>query len=242
MAAAFPPINLDPLATPNIKAMQTRIGSLEDDIRRYKQAQGNGANSSTSTLALLSAKVQQLQILADQLSTTTADLSTTTKNLSKTTADLSTTTDNLTKTTADLKTVTDLLSSFAEVAYDEWSLNAGYTLGATGWAASRVSVNITSTTGRLEIGYGGSVNSGNATFVYNVVGATSGTIYARDTVRANYARRVAVSGGASFIQSGFNTVVVTVPKGERVTVTNQMYSESSTTYFFGAKIQARVAP
>lgn len=228
MAAAFPPINLDPRATPNIKAMQTRIGSLEDELRRYKQAQGNGANASTSTLALLSKKVQELQILAKDLSTTTSGLSTTTSNL--------------TKATADLKVVTDLLASFAEVAYDEWSLNTGYTLGAVGWAASRVSVNITSPTGRLEIGYGGSVNSGNATFVYNVVSADSGTVYGRDTVRANYARRVAVSGGASFIASGASTVVVNVPKGERLTVTNQMYSESATTYFFGAKIQARVAP
>lgn len=235
MAASFPAINLDPQATPNIRAMQQRIGSLEDEIRRYKQSQANSARASGSTLALLSTKVQQLQVLADELSTTTT-------GLTKTTSDLSITTANLTKTTADLKGVTDLLASFAEVAYDEWSLNAGYTLGSVGWAASRVSVNITSPTGRLEIGYGGSVNSGNATFVYNVVGADSGAIYGRDTVRANYARRVAVSGGASFIASGSSTVVVTVPKNERLTVTNQMYSESSTTYFFGAKIQARVAP
>lgn len=135
-----------------------------------------------------------------------------------------------------------LLEAEANVQYNEWQNLNGIT-GFTGFYSPAVaSVQISSPSGRIEVGFGGSLNSGNGYFCYSVTGAKSGTVVAASTVQQNYAERVAVSGGASFTASAFNTVLVNVPANEVMTVKVELYAASSMTYFFGARISARVTP
>jgi len=201
--------------------MQTRIQELEDDLRRFKQGQGNNANSSSSTMSTLSTKIQELQQL---------------------TSDLADAQSKLTTTTNRLQDATDLLSAYANLQYREWSSTNGLSVAANSYASTPASVRISSATGRLEVGFGGSMNSGNGYFLYSITGDSSGVVVARDAVRNSLAQRVGVTGGASFIGSSFNSLVVSVPKNETLTVSVEMFAVTDQTYFFGAKIQARVAP
>lgn len=210
----YPPLNLDPKATPWGKAIQRELEALKTDFKRYKDSQGNAGRAGSSTMATLSGQV----------------------------ASLTQTTQQLTSVTTSLSGVTTTLSAVANVQYAEWVSSTGSTLGTSGWLVAPASVRVTSPTGRLEVGFGGSLNSGNGTFAYQIVGDSSGTIVNRTDVRNNMAQRASLSGGASFTPSIFNTVILSVPKNEPLTVTAQLYSESATTYFYGARILARVAP
>lgn len=139
---------------------------------------------------------------------------------------------------AKIQAQVDLLTAIATVQYAE------FTTGRTGFAgftASPASVGITTSTGRLEIGYGGALNGGTGYFVYQV-SSFSGVVIDRAAVQANPAQRVAVSGGSSFAPSGYKSVVVTVPANQPLTVSLEIYATDTFTYFFGGSIQARVAP
>jgi len=116
--------------------------------------------------------------------------------------------------------------------------------GFTGWyVASPASLFIESPTNRMEIGFGGSLNSGNGYFAYSVTTAPGGTtVVSRSTVLSNPAQRVAVSGGASFAPSGWKTVVIDVPEGKTLEVALHINTSSSSTYFFGGSIFARPLP
>lgn len=140
---------------------------------------------------------------------------------------------------ATIQNQVNLLTAIAYVQYAEFT--TGMT-GFAGFAVSPVSVGIKSSTGRIEIGYGGSLNGGTGYFVYQIVGETSGVVVSRIAVQANPAQRVAVSGGAAFAPSGFKNVIVEVPKDELLTVSLEIYATDAFTYFFGGSIQARVAP
>lgn len=140
---------------------------------------------------------------------------------------------------ATIQAQVNLLTAIAYVQYAEFT--TGLT-GFTGFTTSPAAVAINSSTGRIEIGYGGSLNGGTGYFVYQVTGATSGVVINRTTVQANPAQRVAVSGGASFAPSGFKSVIVSVPPNENLTVSLEIYATDNFTYFFGGSIQARVAP
>lgn len=148
----------------------------------------------------------------------------------------------LQQTTSTLKGVTDTLTAMQEVDYAEWQNANGVTTGAVGWMSTPASVQVSSPTGRLEVEFGGSLNSGNGYFVYNIVGPRSGTVVSRETVRNNPAQRVGCMGGASFVGSGSKSVVVSVPKNEVLTVSVEVFSANTTTYLFGASIRARVTP
>lgn len=133
-----------------------------------------------------------------------------------------------------------LLTALANVQYAEWT---GGATGFSGWYPGTVaSVNLTSPSGRIEIGFGGSLNGGNGYFCYSITGAQSGVIVDRAVVQANPARRIAASGGASFTASGHNQLVETVPVDESLTVKVELYAADTFVYFFGAHIFARVAP
>ena len=124
--------------------------------------------------------------------------------------------------------------------------NSEFTTAITGFSGfyngARPSVDITSPTGRIEVGFGGSLNNGSGYFCYSITGATSGAIVTKESVQENPAQRVAVSGGASFAPSGWKTLIKDVPIGEVLTVTLEMYADSTYAYFFGGSILARVAP
>lgn len=135
-----------------------------------------------------------------------------------------------------------VLSAVANGTYAEWNNASGVTF--TGWYSNPAiaQVQISSPTGRLEVGFGGSLNSGNGVFCYSITGSVSGTVVARTTVLANYAQRVALSGGASFTPSAFNTVTIAVPPDETLTVSLEMNGFTSGVYFYGGRISARPAP
>ncbi|WGD36831.1 hypothetical protein [Lysinibacter sp. HNR] len=135
-------------------------------------------------------------------------------------------------------TVIETLTAIADSKYAEFTTHVG---GFVGWADS-VSVALTSPTGRIEIHWGGALNGGEGYFCYSVRGDRSGTIVSRESLLQNPARRVAVTGGASFAPSGSAAAIVDVPRGESLTVQLHLCSSLSFTTFFGGWVLARVAP
>jgi hypothetical protein len=146
----------------------------------------------------------------------------------------------LTRQFASVKKVTDTLLAIATVEQDETTTAVTNFSGFYG--GSLPTVTISSPTGRIEVGYGGSLNGGVGYFCYSVVGASSGIIVTRASVQSNPARRVAISGGSSFAPSGWKTTIISVPVDEPLTVRLELFAGDTFTYFFGGSIQARVAP
>lgn len=118
--------------------------------------------------------------------------------------------------------------------------------GFTGFSASgfRPAVTIATPTGKLEVQFGGSLNSGEGFFVYSIVEVSSGTVYVnRATLQTDPTQRIAISGGASFAPSGYRTAIVSgLPVGSDLLVTLEYYASSTFTYFFGGSILARPSP
>lgn len=141
---------------------------------------------------------------------------------------------------ASISSVVNTLQAIANVQYGE--------LGELGnfsgfYNGSRPRLTFTVPTGRVEIGYGGSLSGGSGYFCYSIVNADSGAVYiSRDSVQQNGAQRVAVTGGASFAPSGYKTTVISVPAGARITVTLELFAQDTFVYFFGSSLLARVAP
>lgn len=144
----------------------------------------------------------------------------------------------LTEQVAELQTVVNLLLALQQLQYAEFT---SIVTGFTGFQAS-VSVSLTCQTGRLRLEYGGSLNGGEGFFVYRITGASSGLIVSETTVQANPARRVAVTGGASFTPSGNKTTVLNVPSNEVLTVQLYLNTQQTNTTFVGGSILAQVAP
>lgn len=122
--------------------------------------------------------------------------------------------------------------------YAEW---VSWVTGSTGWYPSPCSVLITSSTGRIEVGYGGSLNGGNGYFCYSVARVSDGAVLVdRAVIQGSPARRVAVTGGASFTPSGWRTAPVDVPVDVQVRVALEIYGGSTATNFAGGAVSARV--
>jgi len=145
----------------------------------------------------------------------------------------SSTSANLGKLQEQVKTLQDL----AVIEYSEFTTPL---TGSSGWYPSPAATFIYSSTGRVEIGFGGSLNGGTGYFCYSIYDADP--IVSRETILENPAQRVAVSGGAGFAPSGFKTAIVYVPKGRSLTIRLEVYGSDSFTYFFGGSIYARLAP
>lgn len=147
---------------------------------------------------------------------------------------------NVAASTANLADQIAYLYSLQSYEYAEFT--TGFLSTGAGWQTSPCSVTISSPTGRLRLTYGGSLNGGDAYICYQVTGVSSGTLISRSTLQSNPARRVAVSGGASFAPSGFTTTVIDVPVDEEVTISLELYASSAFEYFFGGSISAQVIP
>ena len=118
------------------------------------------------------------------------------------------------------------------------SMGAGPT-GFTGWyGGATAQVVVTSESGRFEITYGGSANGGDAYFCYSAI-AASGVVMSRDTILADMGRRVAVTGGASFMPSGFSVDLLQGPPGVPVTFRLEINAGQTYTYFGGGRILVR---
>ena len=132
-----------------------------------------------------------------------------------------------------------IVETLEEVSQNHYTEFTTEQTGFTGWR-TQGSVTFSSSTGRIELTYGGTLNSGDGYFCYSVKqGSTN--IVTRESIMANPARRVAVSGGASFAPSGFGHTVIDVPVGKPLTVALELYTEQSYTYFFGGSLLAKVA-
>ena len=155
-------------------------------------------------------------------------------------ADLAATQDDLATAQGTLADQVALLAAVADVQYAETTTGHD---GFTGFYTGALpTVELSSPSGRIEVAYGGSLNGGEGYFCFSVTGATSGAIVTAAAVQANPARRVAVTGGASFAPSGHRSMVVTVPADEVMTVTLAYYAADTYVYFFGGSILARVTP
>lgn len=141
---------------------------------------------------------------------------------------------------ANLTSVVNTLAAVSSVQYVELGAVSNFSGFYNG---TRPTVTVTSITGRLEIGYGGSLNGGDGYVVYSVTNAATGAVvYSRDTIQANGAQRVAISGGASFAPSGYKSIVVPVPANVPLTVRLELFAANTFTYFFGSSLLVRVAP
>lgn len=151
--------------------------------------------------------------------------------------------------TAQIESVTEITTLLAEVANVKEAEFADGVAGVSGptgftgyFGATMASVTLTSITGVIEIGFGGSLNGGDGYFVYSITDTTTGLpVVDRATVLANPAQRVAVSGGASFTPSGWKTVFVTVPAGDTLVVNLELNTASTGTFFYGGSIMAHTA-
>lgn len=131
-----------------------------------------------------------------------------------------------------------VLTAMQRREYAEW---VAWLTGTTGWYASPCSVLITSSTGRIEVGYGGSLNGGNGYFCYSVTRVSDGSVIVdRAVIQGSPARRVAVTGGASFTPSGWRTAPVDVPVDVQLRVALEIYGGSTATNFAGGAVSARV--
>lgn len=198
-------------------------------------------------IADLGATQDDLAATQDDLATAQATLATTVSTLATTVSGLATAQATLTaqQATLDAQQATlaaqvDLLTAIADVQYAETTTGRD---GFTGFYTGALpTVELSSPSGRIEVAYGGSLNGGEGYFCFSVTGATSGAIVTAAAVQANPARRVAVTGGASFAPSGHRSMVVTVPADEVMTVTLAYYAADTYVYFFGGSILARVTP
>ena len=217
--ASYPQANLPTESTRWGVAMQGDMVELRREAERSAQANLNANKQGQSSMGLLSQQVSTLTQQQGLLQSQQAEL---------------------TEQQAVLAEQVATLNALASVSYAETT--DGVT-GFTGFYSGPVpTVTATSPTGRLEVGFGGSLNGGNGYFCYSITGATSGSVVSRTAVQANPARRVAVSGGAAFAPSGYKTVIETVPKDEGLTVKVEFYASDNYVYFFGGSIMARVAP
>lgn len=106
----------------------------------------------------------------------------------------------------------------------------------------RPEVTILSPTGKIDVQFGGSVNSGNGVFVISVVGASTGTVFVnRNSMVNNMAQRLALSGGANFTPSAYRSMVVNVSASEPVRVRLEVNAFNDGLYFVGGSVLARAA-
>ena len=139
---------------------------------------------------------------------------------------------------ATLQAMVATLQAMQRREYAEW---VSWVTGSTGWYPSPCSVLITSSTGRIEVGYGGSLNGGNGYFCYSVVRVSDGSVIVdRNVIQGSPAQRVAVTGGSSFTPSGWRTAPVDVPVDVQVRVALEIYGGSTATNFAGGAVSARV--
>lgn len=133
-----------------------------------------------------------------------------------------------------------LLTDVANVQQGSF-VNANGITGFTGfYTGTRPSVTLSTQSGRITLSFGGTLNSGNGVFAYGVTrNDTGATVVSRTSVQADYARRVAISGGASFTPSGFSSVVLTgLPRNVSLTIQLEMYAYTNTVYFYGGNVLA----
>jgi len=142
-----------------------------------------------------------------------------------------------------LQAQTDLLNSYAVIEYAEFT---NWITGFGGYYTGAVpTIKITTPTGRIRLGFGGAANGGDTRFLYSITGATSGVIVGRDSILTNFARIVAVSGGASYTPSGYLQTVLTVPANEELTIRLELWvnpPDAAYIAFAGGSISAQVAP
>lgn len=219
--AAIPRFVGDPANAPWSRWVQTQIAQLVRSAERRAAGEQNANKQLNSSIKLLS---RQLTSLTDI------------------TTDLAAQQLTLQAQQATLAAQQATLLAIATVQSAEFSTGITGFTGFYGGATALPSVTITSPTGRLEVAYGGSLNSGDGYFCYSIVDSNGTVVVNRSTIQASPARRVAVSGGASFAPSGWKTSVITVPVNVPLTVKLELNTGTTSTYFFGGSIVARVAP
>jgi hypothetical protein len=115
--------------------------------------------------------------------------------------------------------------------------------GVAAWiTASRPSVQMSTPTGRIKIGFGVAVNNGNGIAGYSIVDANTGAVYVdKSTFVGDQSRSIYLSGGASFTPTGFKQAIVTVPANTLLTITVEMYCSDGYAFFFSPNLLVEVA-
>jgi len=144
---------------------------------------------------------------------------------------------------ASLADQLSLLASYAVIKYAEFT---NWITGFGGYYTGAVpTIKITTPTGRIRLGFGGAANGGDTRFLYSITGSVSGTVVSRDSILTNFARIVAVSGGAAYTPSGYLQTIITVPANEELTIRLELWAnppDAAFIAFAGGSISAQVAP
>jgi len=211
--AVTPPHNLDPNAAPWGRWATERIETLDTMLTRGKQDQANNNYQLNGSINVIN---EQVRLIREQQ-------------------------DSIRLTVEQLAVQQALLTSYQVVRYaDSDSTSTNF----SGWyTGSLPSVTLASATGRIEVGYGGSLNGGNGYICYQVVNLDTGAVIVnRNTIQQSPSRRIAITGGASFTPSGYRTEIVDVPVDANLRVTVQLYASDTYVAFLGSSVQAKVTP
>lgn len=133
---------------------------------------------------------------------------------------------------------TRLLGAGSALAQAQWSTDI--TVGA-GWSgfADLPRVSVVSPTGRIEVNFGGSIRNGSGRICYSVTRDEDGVVLAeRDVMRLDFARCIALTGGASFPASGYRVEIVSAGTSS-VTVKAEVYGEAAGVVLSGVTIAVR---
>lgn len=133
-------------------------------------------------------------------------------------------------------TATKKFGSAADLIRSTWSNDI--TVGV-GWSTNGYLPKgfITSPTGRIEINFGGAIRNGSARICFTVTRAGS-PVVDREAVRIDFARCLAITGGATFPASAHRVEIVDVGT-EEVYVQIEAYGEAAGVVLSGASLSVR---
>jgi len=223
----FPDANLESGAMPWARRIQKELLALMRSTRRQINYLNNANKRTTATLSSQGRTL--IQLAATQV-------------------ELASIQDDQAQILIDVQKAVDAsgraISRLDALARSEYASSNAQFGNFTGfYTGTKPEVTITSPTGKLQLQFGGSLNGGSGYFVYTVIRNDTGEAFVnRDTVVEDPSRRVALSGGASFSPSGYNTIVISVPANVSLTVRCEVYAESTFVTFVGRSIFAQVAP
>ena len=103
---------------------------------------------------------------------------------------------------------------------------------------------LNSTSGRLEVGYGGALRGGTGAFMMEVrYGASWDFVaYSKEDCLNDYSRTVRITNSGTIPVSGWVTTIIDVPIGVSLQVNLWTYRESTSIYYRAGSIMARPVP
>lgn len=223
----YPQPNLGPNSAPWGRAVDKRLLDLETLVARKSLEDVNTNKQQNSTINSIN---RQITVIAQTAATA-----------NEAAANASAAASQAGEAAAQANTAVTRLNGIAQSWYNESTTGVSTTGFST--SGSRPSSNVSSPTGRIEVTFGGSLNSGQGYFLLTVVRNDTGAVIVdRAAMLQNPAQRIAIAGGASFAPSGYRSQIFNVPTNVSCLVRLEYYGDSTDTYFFGGSLLVKVSP